>query len=653
MYHPGSHLGPEPHDVIVVGFGPVGATLACLLALRGLRVLVLEATDCSKTSPRAINMDDESMRLLVHQLGLGESWTKTTAPFPGGNFVSGYPSPVWLGIGVLSDDQENPLFGPRETAKGRSGFPDVVFYQPELERQLHARVSSLPNVTVEFNTRVVGFVEDGGGVEVRAVRGKTSWVRTEGGEWLAERVAPPGQQQPEEAVYSSRFLVACDGAKSTFRRLFSEAPSDGALSAREGSLLRRGSMRDNVGLGLEVADRANGRIFACDDDASDVVRKQEDKLVFAHYDERWLVVDVGLTASGESKIGATLPFVAQQICDPSRPATIVPGSYVWDRAVEGAPRRHYRWEFLLGRDEDPVALVADDAVYGLLGRYGGREDFEIVRAAVYNARGMDAIFWESPRGYAFLCGDAAHTTPPFLGQGLNQGLRDANNIAWKLEHVLLGKASPSILGTYMAEQRPIATYMTLGACDVGRKLQRLAEAAQRGKDALESLVAKVSDAANPHTYGHVGGKWGAPMMPRMESWLISRANPECCYCGLALYQEEVRLEQGREAALLDTFLGIGFSLIIESDGLSPCSEEGLRRFQGDISGCVVRLPSALNGGRDKCMGGIFETHVGILVRPDRIVFGAARHGVNGELDRMIVELRDALRFGDHRALHDE
>lgn len=106
------------HDVIVVGYGPVGATLAGLLASQGHSVLVLEATDCSKTSPRAINMDDESMRLLVHTLGLGEAWTATTCPFPGGNFVSGYPDPEWLGIGVLADDPANPLFGKHTMVSG-------------------------------------------------------------------------------------------------------------------------------------------------------------------------------------------------------------------------------------------------------------------------------------------------------------------------------------------------------------------------------------------------------------------------------------------------------------------------------------------------------------------------------------------------------
>jgi len=770
---------PQLYDVIVVGFGPVGATLAGLLATRGHSVLVVEATDCSKTSPRAINMDDESMRLLVHQLGLGVEWERTTRPFPGGNFVTGYrPKPAWLGIGVVADEGEDPLFGKYTMPKGRSGFHDVVFYQPELEKQLRARIDALRDkVTLLLDTKVVAFREDArrGRVAATTVPAATTWRRTEGGEWIAENTHDACAA--DERTYHARFLVACDGAKSTFRRIFAEpkpvAPAAEPLSkddvvdgiivtppasplighagttttttptqltrtvspptsaassdhddaasttgsvtsssscahSSEGgpphgttkeaahliipidrSYATRGSLKDNVTLGHDLARAAGARLFdkTAHGEAAgtNVVRRRTNKLVFAHYDEQWLVVDVKLTERGERQIGTTLPHIAQQICDETRPATIVPGSYVWeedDAADENAaddaasaktttktPRRHYRWEFLLSKDaDDPLRMVDDAAIYALLcPTYGQREDFEVVRAATYAARGMDAVFWESPDGLAFLCGDAAHTTPPFLGQGLNQGLRDANNLAWKLDFALRGLASPRILATYMVEERPVSTHMTLGACDVGRKLQFFQRAAKIGEAALAQAVAELADKANPHTYGHVGGKWGAPTMPKLMSALVSTRNPDdSSYAGYAMLQEEVDLGNGGDdddddddeetakttttttsGQLLDAYFGGGFSLVVDADGPAgalPCASPRVARdFETLLDGTVVALPTSRNGGVDACLGGIFTDHVGILVRPDRIVYGVARD--SAELDAMIQDLIHVLRRG--------
>ena len=63
-------------------------------------------------------------------------------------------------------------------------------------------------------------------------------------------------------------------------------------------------------------------------------------------------------------------------------------------------------------------------------------------------------------GRVFLAGDAAHLIPPVGGYGMNTGIQDAHNLAWKLAGVLAGWAGPSLLDTYEAERQPVARFVT-------------------------------------------------------------------------------------------------------------------------------------------------------------------------------------------------
>jgi 2-polyprenyl-6-methoxyphenol hydroxylase-like FAD-dependent oxidoreductase len=67
------------------------------------------------------------------------------------------------------------------------------------------------------------------------------------------------------------------------------------------------------------------------------------------------------------------------------------------------------------------------------------------------------------KGQVFLAGDAAHIHSPFGGQGMNIGIQDAYNLAWKLALVLRGRARESLLDTYQEERMPIAKYIVQGS----------------------------------------------------------------------------------------------------------------------------------------------------------------------------------------------
>jgi 3-(3-hydroxy-phenyl)propionate hydroxylase len=169
------------------------------------------------------------------------------------------------------------------------------------------------------------------------------------------------------------------------------------------------------------------------------------------FTERWLVIDIR-----SEKLLDTWDGV-EQICDPARGATFM--------QVTG---HRYRWEFQLRDGEDEAGMTTPDALGRLLEPWTGRRDLdglEIIRSATYTFRARLASRFQA--GRVFLLGDAVHLTPPFIGQGLAAGLRDADNLAWKIAHVLAGQAGEGLLATYDTERRPHARAMIKKAIRVG------------------------------------------------------------------------------------------------------------------------------------------------------------------------------------------
>ena len=169
------------------------------------------------------------------------------------------------------------------------------------------------------------------------------------------------------------------------------------------------------------------------------------------FEQRWLVVDVTTDAELNQWDGV------HQVCDPHRAATFM---------RIGSSR--YRWEFRLlpGEAADHFGTVA--TLYPLIRPWVqavSPEFLEIVRVAEYTFRAQVADHWR--RDNIFLLGDAAHLTPPFIGQGLCAGLRDAVNLGWKLAGVVTGWLSPNVLDSYEQERKPHARYMIRFALAIG------------------------------------------------------------------------------------------------------------------------------------------------------------------------------------------
>lgn len=182
----------------------------------------------------------------------------------------------------------------------------------------------------------------------------------------------------------------------------------------------------------------------------------------------WLVVDV------IPKGAASLPLddnLMLQVCDPARPTTV----------VSGGPGRR-RWEFMALEGETLEELNCEKRAWELLKPWGVTPDNAVLeRHAVYTFRGALAETWR--HGRVFIAGDAAHLTPPFAGQGLCAGFRDAAALAWRLDLALHGKATEALLDSYESERKAHARAWVMNAIELGKVICVLDPAAAAERDA--------------------------------------------------------------------------------------------------------------------------------------------------------------------------
>jgi 3-(3-hydroxy-phenyl)propionate hydroxylase len=179
--------------------------------------------------------------------------------------------------------------------------------------------------------------------------------------------------------------------------------------------------------------------------------------------ERWIVLDMildqppGGVPEAADESGRVVDAI--QYCDPARPTTFIP-----------MPGKRHRWEFMLMPQDDPATVARPDSIYQLLKPWQidpGRSTIE--RAVVYTFHSALATQWRRDR--LLLAGDSAHQTPPFLGQGMCSGLRDAANLAWKLRDVVTGDAPERLLDTYESERmQHVRAYIEL-AVELGGVIQ--------------------------------------------------------------------------------------------------------------------------------------------------------------------------------------
>jgi 3-(3-hydroxy-phenyl)propionate hydroxylase len=350
-------------------------------------------------------------------------------------------------------------------------------------------------------------------------------------------------------------------------------------------------------------------VIGCDGASSAVRDAVGITLQDLEFDEPWLVVDVQVNERGLAK----LPKTSVQYCEPARPCTYVIG-----------PGNHRRWEISLLPDEDPATMATDAGAWSVLKRWIGPEDATLWRQASYRFHALVAREWRA--GRVFIAGDAAHQQPPFLGQGMCQGVRDVVNLTWKLRAVLdgdvTGEAAERLLDTYTTERREHVRRLTTRIKEIGAVI------CERDPRAAQARDAALIEAAG----GTIRTVPRQDIIPPLLEGLLASGGRR----GTGTLFPQPRVNGPAGPALLDELAGTGWRIVTD---LRTAQLPPRLLVLAERLGMLISIPSDAHGFSsgphrmqadelDGVLARWFERHGcrAAVVRPDHYVYGVADSG---------------------------
>ena len=499
-------------DVLIVGAGPTGLTLANLLGSLSVSAMIVEARPTTSDLPRAIVLDDEGARTL-QACGLAEAAL----------------ADALLGEGSRYEAADGRVIAHVGQGSTEFGFSKRHFIsQPKLEQTLNEGLARWPTVQRAFATTVMSVTAEPDGVE--------AVIRSE----------------DQDRRVRARWLIACDGARSPVREA------------------------------LGIAFEGNT------------------------YDQDWVVLDLAADHH-------TIPFT-RFICDPRRPTVVVP-----------APAGGRRYEFMLLPGESRSTATTPAFLEQLLQPFRPYRAEDVNRAAVYTFHARLAATWQ--KGRVLLAGDAAHLTPPFAGQGMNAGLRDAGNLAWKLAAQLAGLAGPSLLASYEVERREPCLAMIQLAVLMGKIVMPRSTEEATLQDAIMMLTEE-APALKQYLF-----EMRFKPRPFFQTGALVRGEDDVPASLVGHMLPQPWVEAGAGQVLLDELLGPGFSQIGQAER-GPDLKTAKHPLWAKLKPRLVHLPAreaeagkgdvSLVRACDPTAAAPLRAHRDqlLLVRPDRYVAGA-------------------------------
>jgi len=436
---------------------------------------------------------------------------------------------------------------------------------------------------------------------------------------------------PDPLGWMPNFMFVQPELEATLRRAVDRLDTVRTLLEHQLLDVTQDLTRDDTGVEARVRRAADGaeitlraRYLIAADGASSTVRRQlASPIEDLAFDEWWLVIDAWIRGPVD------LPQRAVQYCRPSRPGTYMVG-----------PGLLRRWEIKMLPHETPQQFADHDAVWRVLGEFVDTSALEHCRTAVYRFHALVVEQWR--HGRVFLMGDAAHQMPPFLGQGLCAGVRDAFNLAWKLDAVMRGQAPPGLLDTYTEERKRHVRTVVGHARDFGLIIGELDPAAARERDRRLGAELVSGRAVTVRQR----------FIPGLETGLIDH-DAQCKPApgaGELLVQPWVR-EDGGSWQRLDDVVGPRFLIATVSPQVLEAVDDSVRAQWSALggrwaalgtAGAPARCDALLLEERDGLLAGWLQERgaVALVARPDRYVYGIARSG--DDLQRLVGELGSTL-----------
>lgn len=523
-------------DIVIVGAGPVGMTAALLLEHLGLRVVVLERASGPSSEPKAISLDDVSLRAFQFA-GIAQEVLGIIVPGTGTKYFGA---------------DGKPLFHARGPEPYRIGHPfKNPFAQPDLEALLRRVILTKTRIMLHYDTAVSDVVQDSNSVSAVVKSGSSA------------------------RIFRGSYLIGADGGRSTVRQ----------------------------SVGIEMVGRG--------------------------FEENWLVVDT-FGDRHDERYGMHYGV-------PGRPHVIVPG-------LDG----RCRYEFLLhdgeGAPGEPPEL---ELIQTLLRPYRHIVAEEVERAVAYRFNSLLAQSWRC--GRVFLAGDAAHMMPPFAGQGLNSGIRDVLNLAWKLASAVNGGLTDESLDSYELERVAHARSTIKLSERLGRVVMTTSPRLARWRDSTVRDAIKTPE----------GKVYLEEMQYRPSATFTAGLidpEPRSQLIGTEVPQPRAFDMSARAVVMLDDALGSGWSIV----GVDVDPEQWVHvRRVAALTGATLfelstsdRLSRGAHGRRTLLdvdgklnreflpFGGSF-----VLIRPDRVI---ASVRPPAEIDDLAFQIREW--FAPHEQL---
>jgi 3-(3-hydroxy-phenyl)propionate hydroxylase len=369
---------------------------------------------------------------------------------------------------------------------------------------------------------------------------------------------------------------------------------------------------DGVSLTLRQEDGSQRQVrarylLACDGASSSVRGLAGMALQDLGFDEPWLVVDVLLNDKGLAKV----PAVSMQYCEPQRPCSYIIG-----------PKNHRRWEISINQGEDPAQLATPEGTWKLLARWLTPDDATLWRQASYRFHALVAEQWRA--GRVFVAGDAAHQQPPFLGQGMCQGIRDAANLAWKLAAVVQGRAGDKLLDSYGSERKAHVTELTTRIKGIGQLVGQRDPAKARERDA--QLLAQCG--------GVVKSVPRQDVQPALAQGLLSsQAHPAV---GTIFPQPWIR--QGAGLQRMDSVSGKGWRVVLREGADAALAAAARAAALAGMDILAMGAPGLAEADGVLARWFARQGCAAAIVRPDHYVYGVA--DTAADLSAQLLALRD-------------